>query len=167
MQKRYLYAILFGVPGLCLSLIMTLLVIGAVSGFLWLYLFGDNPWPTASAKLLSILTAGMLLVLWTVTIVFGYLTGKRLEVSPGRNRWHYVVSAVLTIAPLLLLLLYQWSVGNLGTHSDSLVCRDLCLAKGYPASGMPPKNTGERVCICYDSGHEVLRVPLDGSISGR
>jgi len=167
MQKRHVYALLFGVPGLFLALIMTLLVFGAVSGFLWLYLFGDNPWPAASAQLLIILAAGMFLALWTATVVVGYLTGKRLEASPGLNRRHVVVSAALTIAPLLLLVLHQWSVGNLGPRSDSLVCRDLCLEQGYPASGMPPKDTGEKVCICYDSGQEVLRVPLDSSTSGQ
>jgi hypothetical protein len=167
MQKRHVYALLFGIPGLFLALILTLLVFGAVSGFLWLYLFGDNPWPKASEQLLTSLAAAMFLALWTATVVLGYLTGKRLETSPGLNRQHVVASAALTIAPVLLLVLHQWSVGNLGPRTDSLACRDLCLAKGYPASGMPPKDSGERVCICYDSGQEVLRVPMDVSRYGQ
>ena len=103
----------------------------------------------------------MFLALWTATVVLGYLTGKRPETSPGLNRQHVVASAALTIAPVLLLVQHQWSDGNLGQRTDSLACRDLCLAKGYPASGMPPKDSDERVCICYDSGQEVLRVPMD------
>ena len=99
--------------------------------------------------------------------IVGYRTGKRLEASLEPNRRHILVSAALTAAPLLLLVLQQWSIGSLGKHSGSLVCRDLCLEKGYPASGMPPKNTGEEVCICYDSVQEVLRIPLNASLSGQ
>ncbi len=165
MQKRHVYALLFGVPGLFLALIATLLVIGTVSGFMWLYLFGDRPWPAVSGDFLTLLAAATFLLLWTATVIVGYRTGKRLEASPGLNRRHILASAALTVAPLLLLVLHQWSIGNLGKRSDSLVCRDLCLAKGYSASGMPPENTGEKDCICYDSGWEVLRMPLNASVS--
>ncbi len=87
--------------------------------------------------------------------------------GPELNRRHILASAVLTVAPLRLPVLHQRSVGNLGKRSGSLVCRVLCLGKGYPISGMPPKDTGEGVCTCYDSGQEVLRMPLKDSCSGQ
>ncbi len=50
MKKRYLYTLLFLVPGLFVSLLITLAVFAAVFGALWLYVFGDSTWPTWSGQ---------------------------------------------------------------------------------------------------------------------
>lgn len=167
MRKRHAYVLLFGVPGLFIALILALLVCASASGFLWLYRFGDQPWPATTGLLLTSLLAGTFLILWAASLAGGYLVGKRLETRPGLNRRHLLMSAALTVAPVLLLVLHQWSIGNLGPRPDSLVCRDLCLEKGFPASGMPPQESGDRSCLCFEAGQEVLRLPLDGSTAGR
>jgi hypothetical protein len=162
MKKRYLYVLLFGLPGLFVAGILSILLFGAVAGILWLYVFGDNPWPSYAEAVLSILFALSVMAIWAAIIVLGYVAGKRLESRPGLNRSHILASVGLTLIFLLLILFQQWSLGNLGTQSDTVLCSEFCARHGYAGSGMPPRNSGERICSCYDdSGNEALRIPLD------
>ncbi len=162
MKKRYLYALLFGAPGFFLSLIIAFLVFGAAAGFLWIFAFGDNPWPATIETTLSILLVLTVLLLWTASIAIGFIFGKKLEAASQLNRTHVMISIGLTIAPMLFILLHQFHVGNLGPKNDSQICSDFCRQKGYSVSGQPPKNAGDRSCLCYDdSGYEILNVPMD------
>jgi hypothetical protein len=167
MKKSYLYALLFGFPGFFLSLVIAFALIGAASGFLWLYVFGDNPWPGWTGMALPLLLVGVFLLLWTACIVAGFRKGKTLEQEPGLNRRHLLVSAVLTLAPLLLIVLHQLRVGNLDPPSASLVCGDFCREQGYSASGLSPQDAGDRVCTCYGSGQDALSVPLESLLPGK
>ena len=162
MKKRYLYALLFGVPGLFLAGISSLFLFGASLGFLWLFVFGDNPWPGGMDVFLTASLVVVFLILWTVLLVLGYGIGQRLESDPTVNRMHIVISAGLTLAFIFIIFLQQLSVGNIGPKPDSVLCSDYCVEKGYAGSGMPPLNSGDRTCSCYDaSGNEALRIPLD------
>jgi uncharacterized membrane protein len=162
MKKRYLYALLFGLPGVFLAGTISIFVFGAVTGLLWLYVFGDNPLPAHTEDVLAILFVVSVLALWLVLILLGYVIGKRLEKDPALNRTHILISAGVTLAFLLLILFQQWSMRNLGPKTDSEQCSDFCTMHGYSASGMPPQISGDRTCSCYDeSGNEVLRIPLD------
>jgi hypothetical protein len=161
MKKRYLYSLLFALPGFVISLVMAFAVFGAAAGFLWLFVFGDNNWPDSTEKILPVLLVLTFLVLWIASIAAGYVTGKKFEADPELNKKHLLASAGLTIAPILFIVLYQLQVGNLGTKPDSVLCSDFCLGKGYSFSEMPPKNSGDKGCVCLDaSGKEALRVPL-------
>jgi hypothetical protein len=162
MKKRYIYSLLFGIPGLFVAGIVSILVFAAFAGILWLYVFGDDPWPGEAESILAVLFVLFFVVLWTGLIILGYLIGRRLERDPTLNRNHVLISAALTVIFLLLMLFQQWTVGNLGPISDSSLCSDFCARHGYAGSGMPPEDSGERTCSCYDdSGAEVFRVPLD------
>jgi hypothetical protein len=162
MKKRYLYSILFGVPGFFVSLIISFVIFGAAAGILWIYFFGDSPWPSSTEKILSILFALIFFMVWITFITIGYVTGKKLEKDPLLNRKHILVSGGLTIMFILFIALQQLSVGNIGPKSEGVLCSEFCSRRGYSASGMPPKNSGERSCSCFnDSGREVLKVPLD------
>jgi hypothetical protein len=102
------------------------------------------------------------LIVWGGVITVGYRVGQKLEINPGINKHHILLSSGLTILLLALILLQQFSVGNLGPKSDSALCSNFCLSKGYAGSGMPPQNSGDQTCSCYDNaGHEALKVPLD------
>lgn len=161
MKKRYWYALLFGIPGLFVAGMISVLLFGAIAGILWIYIFGDNPWPAYTEPLLSVGFVLTVLTMWIVSIVLGYLVGRRLERDPGLNRNHVLLSVGLTVMFLLLIVLQQFSVGNLGPKSDTVLCSDFCARHGYSGSGMPPIDSGERICSCYDdSGNEVLTVPL-------
>ena len=162
MKKRYLYAVLFGIPGLFVAGILSLVIFGTVAGILWIFVFGDNSWPSSAETILSILVVLVLLILWITTIIAGYVTGKKLEDDPVLDRKHILISGGLTLLFILCILVQQFGVGNLGPKSDSALCSDFCISHGYSGSGMPPQNSGDRTCSCYDSsGNEVLKVPLD------
>ena len=108
------------------------------------------------------------MVLWSVSVAVGYLTGRKNEADPQWNKRHLLVSAGLTIAPILLLVLQQLRVGNLGPKSDGQLCGEFCLQKGYATSGMPAENSAERSCLCYDdAGLEALTVPIEALASDK
>lgn len=162
MKKRYLYALLFGIPGLFIAGLLSILLFGVLAGILWLYIFGDNPWPSSTETVMSIFFVLTVLAIWVVTIILGYIVGKRLENDPVSNRSHILISAGLTVLFILFMVLYQWRVGNIGPQSDSLLCSEFCVQHGFPGSGMPPEISGDRTCSCYDdTGNEALRIPLD------
>ena len=123
---------------------ISIFLFGAFTGILWLYVFGDNPWPSYAEQLLSIVFVLAVLTLWIVSLVLGYVAGKRLEKDPALNRNHVLISAGLTALFLLLILFQQWSVGNLGPKSDTVLCSEFCARHGYSGSGMPPQNTGDQ-----------------------
>lgn len=162
MKKRYIYSLLFGIPGLFVSGIISVVLFGAFAGILWLYVFGDNSWPAAASTIISILFVLVCLTLWFGFILLGYGIGRRLEKDSALNRNHVLISVGLTVFFLLLILLQQWSVGNLGPNSDAVLCSEFCVQHGFAGSGMPPETSGNRICSCYDhAGNEALRIPLD------
>ena len=162
MKKRHIYALLFGIPGLFVAGIIAIILFGGLAGFLWLYVFGDNPWPSYVEQLTSILFMLFVLGTWTAFIILGYVVGKRMEDDPAVNRTHVLISAGVTVMLLLLMFIQQWSVGILGPRTESVLCSDFCVQHGYSGSGIPPEISGDRTCSCYDdSGSEALRIPLD------
>lgn len=162
MRKRYVYSILFGIPGLFASLVMAFLLFGAIAGAFWIFVFGDKPWPHPTEKTLSLLFVLSFLMLWVAVIVVGFTYGKKLEGDDRLNGKHLAISVGLTVGLLLCIVLHQLGVGNIGPKADDRLCSDFCRHNGYSASGMPPKNSGEHTCICYDgAGQEALQVPIE------
>ena len=151
MEKRYVYSLLFGIPGFFVSLIVAVSVSGATSGFLWIFVFGDNPWPASSEKILAVIFILGLVVSWSALIATGYVIGKNLEQEPGVNTRHIMLSALATIVPIAVIGLQQWKAGNIGPLPE----------KGYPGSGMPPRDSGERTCSCFgNDGRETIKVQI-------
>jgi len=165
MKKRYIYSMLFGVPGFLVSLIVAFIIFGFVAGFFWLYVYGDEPWPGSAEQILTILFIVCFLALWAISLVIGFVTGKRLEAKAGLNQKHILLSAAATILPMVLIMLHQAS--NTGAKTDSSLCSEYCSKRGYSTSGMPPQDSGDRRCSCFDgAGHEAVKVPLDSVSSG-
>ncbi len=168
MEKRYIYLLLFGAPGFFVSLIISYVVFGAAAGFLWLYAFGDDPWPSSSEIILPTLFILASLGLWSALITAGFIIGKNMDENADLNKKHIVVSAGATILPILLIILHQLSVGNIGPKSDNILCSEFCNEKGYPSSGMPPRNSGESSCSCFDDyGQEIIKVSMDSIVADK
>lgn len=162
MKKRYIYSLIFGIPGLFVAGIIAIILFGGLAGILWLYVFGDDPWPSYVEQLTAVLFVLVVLGIWITFIAFGYVVGKRLEDDPGLNRTHVLISAGVTGMLLLLMFIQQWSTGILGPRSESVLCSDFCVQHGFSGSGTPPEDSGERTCSCFDaSGNETLMIPLD------
>jgi len=162
MKKRTLYTLLFGVPGFVVALLAALVVSGAGAGLLWLFVFGDNPWPESSGPLLTTLFTVTFAGVWLAALSAGFATGRRLETQPGFNRAHLWLALAATLLPLALLVLQQLRVGNLGPKTEGERCSAYCLELGYHGSGTPPRTEAERTCSCYDEqGREALKLPID------
>ena len=165
MKKRYIYSLLFGVPGFVVSLLVAFILFGFIAGFFWLYVYGDDPWPSPAETILPVLFVISFLTLWFISLVIGYVTGKRLEVTPDLSRNHVLVSIAATILPIVLVIFHQKKIR--GEKTDSLLCGEYCSNKGYAASGMPAQDSGDRSCSCFDAaGKETVNVQLDSVSSG-
>ena len=79
MKKRYLYSILYGAPGFFVALIVAFILFGVAAGFLWIFVYGDNPWPQSTEKILPTLFILIFLVLWVASITVGFKYGIKLE----------------------------------------------------------------------------------------
>ena len=76
MKKRYLYALLFGLPGLFIAGLAGIFGFAALTGFLWLYVLGDNPWPAYIEPILATLFVLTVLVLWLFSLSSAFSPAK-------------------------------------------------------------------------------------------
>jgi len=164
--RRYLYVLMFAVPAALVSLVAAAVTAAALAGALWLFVFGDNPWPPAANTLLggvAVLVGACL----TVGLLAGaYVVGKGQEARTSLHRGHVLLAVGVTVAFGALIVSRTMGLGVAGARSDSLICADLCRAEGFPGSGVPPRDSGDRTCTCYDSGGgEARQFPLDAGRS--
>jgi len=75
MKKRYSYALLFGIPGFFVSaaITITLFVFSVSLGILWLYVFGDNPFPCSFLAFCCSIAMQLSPVLGTIIVDMIYL----------------------------------------------------------------------------------------------
>lgn len=162
MKKRYLYAVLFAVPGLPLAILVSALLFAVTAGALWLFAFGDSPWPEWTNTVLPLLSAVVFIVVWLGAVAAGYRSGKELEAQPGFKVQHLWYAVAATLLPVAMIISHQLGVGNLGPMSDSQLCSDYCKQQGYMGSSLSPRNLGERTCSCLGRrGESELTRPLD------
>ena len=162
MKKRYLYALIFAIPGLLWALLLSALLFAVTAGALWLFVFGDSPWPDWTNTALPIAFAVVFIALWCVAIAAGYWFGKGSEARPGIPARHLWYALAATLLPIGLVLLQQFSVGSLGPKSDSLICSDYCQEQGYAGSSLPSRDSGDRTCSCLGRfGEAEVTIPLE------
>ena len=154
-KRRYLYVLIFAAPTFLISVIAGGMLLGAVAGALWLFVFGDDPWPTAADTLLTSVFVLSCVTFWIAQLSIAYAVGKREEAKPALNRTHVLLSVGSTVVLAVLIALRLSGLG-LGDRPDSLVCADHCLAVGAAGSGMPPRDSGDRTCSCYDAEGRVI-----------
>lgn len=154
--------LIFAVPALFASGIVSIALFGIFSGALWLFVLGDNPWPEAVGTGLVSMLVLVLLSSWVGLLALAYRAGQRQESYPSLNRVHLALSAAATLLLLLLVVIHQFSVGNLGIPTDSVLCSNACREKGFTSSGVPPKDTGKLTCRCFDAqGNEALKFSVE------
>jgi hypothetical protein len=168
MKRRYLYVLLFGVPSLLVSFIISLLLFGAAAGVLWIFVFGDSPWPPSAEKILAAVFFVACSSLWVAFMSVAFIAGKKQEEYASLNVKHVMASVGTTLLAVLIIMLHQWGSGNIGPKSDSVLCSELCQEKGFAASGMLPRDAGAPTCSCFDAqGREAVKVPMADIAAGR
>jgi hypothetical protein len=159
---------LFAVPAFLVSGIVAASLLAASAGALWLFVFGDNPWPPSAGNLLGAIFVLSGAVLWLALLSVAYTVGKQQEARPALNRRHVALSLGATMVLGALVAVRVMGLNTLGARSDSLVCADFCRAEGFAASGTSPRNAGDQICSCYDSqGQETRHLPLSEVATGK
>jgi hypothetical protein len=167
LKRRYVYVLLFAVPALLVSVIAGAMMLAASAGALWLFVFGDNPWPAVANTLLGAVFVVGSGGLWLALLVVAYAVGKHQEMRPRLNAGHVALSVAVTILLAAVIVVRLMGLSMFGVRSNSMVCADFCQAQGFAGSGTPPENSGDRTCSCYDAqGREVRRVLLSEGTSG-
>jgi hypothetical protein len=161
MNRGLLYLLLYALPALLFSGIAAMALFGAAAGALWLFAFGDNPWPQAAQTALGLGFAVSWLSLWLGLLLLAFLRGRQLGAAAPLPRRDVLAAAGATVLALAIIVLQQWRVGNLGPRSDGERCSQFCQDKGFAGSSMPPRNSGVATCGCVDAqGHEAVTVPI-------
>jgi hypothetical protein len=166
LSRRHFYVLLFAVPALLVSIIAAALMLAASTGVLWLFVFGDDPWPPIASTLLgSVLVVGVAGV-WIGLLFVAYAVGKQEERRAGLNVRHLMLSIGATIVLAAVIVGRVTGVQIFNSRPDSVICADLCRAEGFAGSGTPPRDSGDRTCSCYDAqGREARRLSLPETAS--
>jgi hypothetical protein len=161
MNRGLLYVLLFALPAFLLSGIAAMAVFGAAAGAMWLFAFGDNPWPQSAQSALGAGFAAVWLSLLLALLLLAFRTGKGREAAGTPVRRDVRIAATVTALAVAVIVLHQWRVGNLGPQSDGQRCSQFCQDKGFAGSSMPPRNSGLATCGCVDEqGREAITVPI-------
>ena len=151
MQQRYLYAIIFGVPGALISIITAVVAGGVVGGFFWIFVFGDDPWPPWTEWAIILVTATVLITTLYLIVKKGFSIGKKRELENiPVNKMHVFVAVILSTLIIVFIILHQR--GWVLERPDYMVCQTLCIQNGYDGSGtsLTPIDTGDRICSCFN-----------------
>ena len=162
MKKRYIYTLLFLVPGFIASTLVVSALFAGILEMLWLFVFGDSTWPAWTEQVTPVVMLVVFFCLWIGTTVAGYIVGKRLESEPGINASHVWMSLGATLLPIIIISLHQISIGNLGPKSNAELCGEYCSDLGFAMSSIPPQNSGEQTCRCLGQyGEMEMSVPIN------
>ncbi len=163
MKKRHQFVLLYAVPALLVALLASFALFGAAAGVLWIFVYGDNPWPAQAGTALAVGFGAAFVCLWGAFLAMAYRAGRKQEERAGAGSGHALTAAAISACAILFMLLYQWRVGNIGPRPDSVACADYCRSRGYAGSGTPPRNAAEQTCSCHDAqGREALKLPMSG-----
>jgi len=162
MKKRYIYLLLFLIPGLFASVLITLALFGAAYGALWLFVYGDTAWPDWTEQVMPFLLLVIFSSTWITAIITGYFVGKKLERVSGFDVKHLWISLGFTLLTIVIMLFHQLSIGNLGPKSDSQLCGDYCSELGYDMSSVSPRDSGGKICSCLGrNGEEEISLSIE------
>lgn len=113
MKARYAYPLLFLVPGAMLAAIAAVLAGAACVGVLWIFVYGDNPWPASVNTVVMGFAAAVGIAVLAVVLLVAQRVGKSRESRGGLHRTHVLIALSLSVALPLLALFHQWQVGNI------------------------------------------------------
>lgn len=117
MRLRHGYLLAGVAWALFLAPAVTFAVLGAGLGALWIYVFGDNPWPPATDWVIPLIGLVVFLSVAACCIVFAYGYGRRRETEAGedpRREWRKVL--LWTLAPLALIAVTAMSLWQRSIH---------------------------------------------------
>jgi hypothetical protein len=97
-----------------LAVIAAVLAGAAGAGVLWIFVYGDNPWPASANVVVMALASTVGLAVLAGLLLVAHRVGRSRESGCGLRREHVWVALGLSVGLPLLVLLHPWQVGNLG-----------------------------------------------------
>jgi RsiW-degrading membrane proteinase PrsW (M82 family) len=116
-KARYSYALLFLLPNAMMAFLAGVILAAAGAGVLWIFVYGDSPWPESANTALMTAAVATSASLLAALVALSYRFGKNQETKGGLRRSHALVAVSVSILLPLLVLLHQWQVGNIGSNS--------------------------------------------------
>ena len=114
MKARFAYPLAFFIPSAMVACLSAFVVGAAAAGILWLFAFGDDPWPAGTDKAVMTLVT-LTAVATLVTLLFaGYSFGKKREGLGGLSTQHLLLAFAISVLLPAIALFYEWQVGNIG-----------------------------------------------------
>ena len=148
MRRRNAYLLLFGAPALLASLLVGAIVLVFALAVFWVFIFGDDTWPAYTNYLLAALFIGSAGTTFVVLLYHAYAAGQRQEQAPSTSGFHVALAVASTLALLAVPALYVWHSSQADQTPEG-ACAFYCTNRGFPSSGMPPRNSGDKTCTCY------------------
>src|SRR5690606_1581659 len=106
--------LLFLVPSVVAGVMAAVLAAAADTGILWVFVYGDDPWPAQSSSALASLAVLVGLLVLATCLFIAYRAGRSRESRGGLRRAHALIALGLSVGLPLVVLFHQWQVGNLG-----------------------------------------------------
>lgn len=150
MKKRYVYSLLYGIPGLIISFLVATFVTGMTMGIFWLFMFGDTmEWPSWTEWVAPTLGIIAFVIMQSIIVIIGFNVGKKQEANDLPINRKYI------IIPMLIIVFFIFYVMIIFRNSDD-VCSNLCIKKGYDKNN--PVSTseylGKKSCSCWNNTTE-------------
>lgn len=115
MKARFAYPLLFLLPSAMIAFLAAFIAAAGGAGVLWLFVFGDNTWPQAAGSAVMVCAAGASIASLALLLLASYRFGKRREPLGGLARQHIAAAIAMSVLLPVLVLLYEWQVGNFGS----------------------------------------------------
>ena len=107
MKARLTYPLLFMVPCIVVALSTAALAGASIGAVLWIYVYGDEPWPKTAEALMvgaAVLVAG---IVFAVLLWLLYSIGRKRE-AIGALAPRHVALAIFANILTVLFCLHQW-----------------------------------------------------------
>lgn len=88
---------------------------------MWIFLYGDNPWPAMAEQTLMALSVVVFASILATLLSALFAFGKKQELRGGLSKKHVLIAALATIVLPALIVLRQWSIGEIGSHDPYAV----------------------------------------------
>jgi hypothetical protein len=115
-KARYSYPLLFLLPSAMIAVLAAFVVVGAGAGVLWIFVYGDDPWPESTNSVLMAIATITSVLTFATLVALSYFFGKNRETKGSLCRSHAVVALGVSVGFPLLVALHQWQVGNIGSN---------------------------------------------------
>jgi hypothetical protein len=151
MKQRYIYTIIFGIPGMVLSFIAAEIVAGLVQGLLFLYMYGDGTWPEWTGIAISAIGIGAFVFCVAMIGMMGMSYGKKMESKNVPVQIKYILISLILCA-LLGGFIFTSNRGYVFKKPSYRRCQEMCVQHGYGAQSTSLEflDSGAYMCSCMN-----------------